>query len=81
VKGLIWSMYEYVLGMMEAVNIVLISAFHSAVYFCWRRDSGGVEMREFFQLFDIKVKIFVIFLSHFIIIHLRQSSHLRLSTE
>jgi hypothetical protein len=48
VKGLKWSMYKYVLGMMEAVNIVLISAFHSAVYFCQRRDSGGVEMRGFF---------------------------------
>lgn len=47
-KGLKWSMYKYVLGMMEAVNIVLISAFHSAVYFCQRRDSGGVEMRGFF---------------------------------
>jgi len=47
-------MYEYVFGMTEAVNIVLISAFHSAVYFCWR-DNGGVEMREFFYLYGIKL--------------------------
>jgi hypothetical protein len=71
-------MYEYVLGMMEAVYIVLISAFHSTVYFCWRRDSAGVEMREFFSLYGIKVNVFVISPSRFIMIHLRQSSHLRL---